>query len=165
MAEIEPSEAGAVRLRLEVEEAGLLKQLLGEMRTLLDADVPRSDPVIERLFPDAHDEAEQAQAYRDLVETELRAGKLNALEAVEQDLPGATRGALSLPADHVEMWLTSLTDMRLAIGTRLEATEELMAADLDTDAEDAPALNVMHWLGWLQEMMVRAITEQTEGPE
>ena len=49
-----------------------------------------------------------------------------------------------------------LTDLRLAIGARLEVTEELMSADVGPEDERAPALVTLHWLGWLQEMLLKA---------
>jgi len=56
-------------LHVEEHEAGLLRELVRETRTLLEADVPREDPVIARLFPDQH----QAGTRRSFAEHSLRA--------------------------------------------------------------------------------------------
>jgi hypothetical protein len=64
-----------------------------------------------------------------------------------------------LDEEEVDRLLALLTDIRLAIGTRLDVTEERMAAELDRDDPDAAALSVLHWLGWLQESVIAAITE------
>ncbi len=163
MAEITPAGVASVHVQLERDEGQLLKQLLDEMRTLLNADIPRNDPVVKRLFPDAHEDEAQEQAYRELVDDQLRAAKLSSLVTIEEGLSEATRGMLSLSAEEVDAWLATLTDMRLAIGTRLDVNEETMAADIDRHDPDAPAFGVMHWLGWMQEMMVRALGDSMEG--
>ena len=71
------------------------------------------------------------------------------------------RGPLetSIPEDEVLAWLTGITDLRLAIGTRIDVTEEMMAADLDPKDPTAPALSVLHWLGWLQESILAEISD------
>jgi hypothetical protein len=51
-----------------------------------------------------------------------------------------------------------LTDLRLAIGTRLDVTEEKMSDDIDPDDPEAAALSVLHWLGWVQGTILEAIT-------
>jgi len=127
------------------------------MRLLLEADIPRSDQVMQRLFPDAYDTAEEANAYRELVDDDLRSAKLAALNDVSESL-GPT---ITLTLDQASGWLTLLTDMRLAIGTRLDVTEETMATEVESDDPDAPAYSVLHWLGWMQEMMLRAMDAST----
>jgi Domain of unknown function (DUF2017) len=155
MPHIGKARGGGIKLRLEEHEADLMRELAEEMKALLEADIPRADPVIGRLFPDAYDAAPDAEAYRDLVEDDLKGAKRRARAVVEETL--GRRGSVSttLSSEEAEMWLTFLTDVRLAIGTRLEITEERMGADIDPDDPDAAALSVLHWLGWLQEMTLQ----------
>jgi hypothetical protein len=134
-----------------------MKGLVEEMRMLLEADIPRSDAVLKRLFPDAYESEEEATAYRELVDDELRSTKLRALKDVSMTLDVHGSDGATLTPEQAEEWLTLLTDMRLAIGTRLEVTEEKMDAEIDDDNPDAPAYSVLHWLGWIQEMMLRAM--------
>jgi hypothetical protein len=157
MGAIEAAPNGNVSVSLDPHEVELLRGLLTEMRLLLEADIPRSDQVMQRLFPDAYDTAEEANAYRELVDDDLRSAKLAALNEVSESL-GPT---ITLTLEQASGWLTLLTDLRLAIGTRLEVTEETMATEVEPDDADAPAYSVLHWLGWLQEMMLRAIEAST----
>lgn len=145
----------AVRVRLGDDEAELLRRLASEMRTMLDAHVSE-DPVVQRLFPDAHLSSEEAADFRALTEDDLSAAKRSALDRVMRSLETEGRLDVTLGEADVDAWLSVLTDLRLAIGTRLGVTEELMSADVDPGDERAPALVTLHWLGWVQEMLLRA---------
>jgi hypothetical protein len=144
-------------LQLEEHEAGLLRELVGETRTLLEADVPRADPVIARLFPDAYEDPEPAEAYREMVGDELRREKLRSLAAVSESLGPSGHAAVELSADLASAWLAWLTDVRLAVGTRLGVTEETMGGEVDPESAEAPAYEVLHWLGWIQESIIERI--------
>jgi hypothetical protein len=144
-------------LKLDPQERDLLRQLLTEMRTLLEADLPRVDDVTRRLFPDAFDDPQEAAKFRELVGDELRADKLAALEAVDEQLAENGSGEVSLGPAKVQGLLSLLTDMRLAIGTRLGVTEETMQTELDPSDPEAPALSMLHWLGWMQETVLSEI--------
>ena len=162
MADVRRDPTGEIRLELEEYEADLLRQLFDEMRTLLEADIPPSDAVLRRLFPDAFEDEEQASAYRELIGDELHDRKTAALRSARDvvGIGGAVNA--SLGDEQVDQWLALLTDIRLAIGTRLDVTEERMAAELDPADPDAAALSVLHWLGWLQESMLAAIDDGQE---
>jgi Domain of unknown function (DUF2017) len=144
-------------LKLDAQERELMRQLLAEMRTLLEADLPRADDVTRRLFPDAFEDPKEAAEYRELVGDELRAGKLAAVEAVDGALGDDGAAEVSLEPSQVHGLLSVLTDMRLAIGTRLGVTEETMQTEVDPSDPDAPALSVLHWLGWVQESVLAEI--------
>jgi Domain of unknown function (DUF2017) len=151
---------GSVEVLLDNQEADLLRNLTDEIASILEPGAPRSDPVVERLFPDAHESRKEARAYRDLVGDDLRVGKKEALETVAAKLGDSGRAALSLGPGEVDAWLTVLTDLRLAIGTRLSVTEETMDKEPDPDDPDGAAKAVLHWLGWLQEMTLAELTEE-----
>jgi len=144
-----------VRVRLAEDEAELLRRLVAEMRTMLEVHISQ-DPVIQRLFPDAHVSSEEAADFRALTEDDLSAAKRSALETVSASLASDGRLDTTLREAEVDAWLSVLTDLRLAIGARLEVTEELMSADVDPQDKNAPALVTLHWLGWLQEMLLEA---------
>jgi hypothetical protein len=62
-------------------------------------------------------------------------------------------------ADEAPAWLGVLTDLRLALGTRLGVTEdnhEELAALPDDDPR-AGTFHVYDWLTFLQETLVRAV--------
>ena len=159
MAEVTRDPAGEVRLELEEHEADLMRQLLGEMRTLLEADIPPSDAVLKRLFPDAFEDENEANAYRELIGNELHDRKIAALATAQETVGSTGPVNAGLDDEQVDRWLALLTDIRLAIGTRLDVTEERMAAGIDSDDPDAAALAVLHWLGWIQESMIAAIDQ------
>ena len=142
-----------VRISLEEHEASLLRSIVQEMQQLL-AHEGEADPVLERLFPAVSDSEEDARAYRAMVGDELKSGKLESLEIVRSTLgeEGAVEKDISL--EETERWMIALTDLRLAIGTRIGVTEEMMAAPLDPDDPQVGYISVLHWLGWLQESLI-----------
>lgn len=142
-----------VRVQLEEHEVGLLRQLLEEMSTLLEADI-QADPVNKRLFPDAYETEEDSQSYSDLVGYELRSTKLAAVKSVMETIEGDGPVDAVITQEAAEGWLPVLNDIRLAIGTRNEVTEEKMAEEMDPEDPDSAAMMVLHWLGWLQESLL-----------
>jgi hypothetical protein len=144
-----------LRLRLEPGEVEVLRQLIDELLDVLRRE-EADDRVSQRLFPDAYDSAEDTAAYNELVSDQLRRDKIGSLQEVRNDL-GRDGVDITLSRPSSERWLTVLTDVRLALGTRLEMTEQKMAADLDPQDPQAPWLAVLHWLGWVQESMLQAM--------
>jgi Domain of unknown function (DUF2017) len=144
-----------LRLRLERGEADVLRQLIDELLELLRS-AEADDRVSQRLFPDAYDSPEDTAAYNELVADQLRRDKIESLQGVREAL-GRGRVDVTLSREACERWLTALTDLRLALGTRLEITEQKMGADLDPQDPQAPWLAALHWLGWVQESMLQAV--------
>ncbi|MEU2787814.1 DUF2017 domain-containing protein [Streptomyces sp. NPDC007100] len=145
---------------------------------------PPSDPALARLFPDAYggpdtvpDDATHAASaeFRRYTENDLRARKredalavVRALDALGPvggsggDGEGAVGGAvLRLKPDESRQWLGALNDLRLAIGTRLEVTDEDESGELlrlpDTDPRK-PMVMAYLWLGGLQESLIETLT-------
>ena len=156
MASLHPQKGNKLLVDLDAPEAGALRQVADEMLLLLE-DESRADPVIKRLFPDAYEDAKDARAFASLVGDELRRTKRHSLERVRSRLGRAGGARVSLAPDDVQAWLTTLTDMRLAIGARLEITEDLMDAPLDPGHPDSPSMAILQWLGWLQESILETI--------
>ncbi len=144
-----------------------LDQLVG-----LDGPVTRpDDPVLKRLLPDGYSDgpgSEDANAdFRRYTERGLRDGKVANAEAVIASLQVAGAETaddddpldVELDAAGVQAWLRCLTDLRLAIGIRLEVAE----GDDDrweTLPDDDPAKamhDVYEWLGYVQETLVRSL--------
>lgn len=147
-----------VQLKLDEHEAGILRELLKEMRTLLEADIPAGDDVLGRLFPRAHEDDDEQRAYEELVGEQLRAAKLDALRSVHDKL--GTEGPVDagLSAEEADDWLRLINDVRLAIGTRLDVDEAKMERPYDPSDPEGPALSVLHWLGWLQGSMLEELS-------
>lgn len=153
MPDIEKTRSG-LTVTLDEQEAGILRGLAGEMRLLLEADVPTPDEVMQRLFPPAHEDEREQKAYEELVGDELRRVKVEALDTVERDLGDAGAASIELPEEDIDEWLRFLNDLRLAIGTRLAVDDTKMEKPFDPNDPEAPALSVLHWLGWLQGAML-----------
>jgi len=112
------------------------------------------DPSLHRLFPPAYTDDDDANAeFQRLMREELLEGKLAALEIVEQ-----TAGSEHLSGEQLEAWLGALESLRLFLGTQLDVSEELYAAELDPEDPSAPALALYGYLSWLQEQAVDALS-------
>lgn len=139
---------------------------------------PPSDPVLKRLFPDAYSdpggtpqaqEAEEQRAYssefRRYTENDLRAGKRENALAVVRSLDalrsaGGDGAVLKLSPAESQQWLGALNDLRLAIGSRLDITDEedtdLLYRLPDEDPRK-PMVMAYLWLGGLQETLVNTL--------
>ncbi len=124
----------------------------------------RVDPVLERLFPRAYlepDDVERDAEYRRLVRDDLLEAKLANLDVVTSTLDRGTvslrRWTVDLTEDEAGSWLGALNDLRLALGVRLGITEDF-DGDIDPSDPQAPALNVLSYLGWLEENLVDALS-------
>lgn len=153
-----PSEG--LRVELGNDEAELLRRLTDELRLLLEADVPDTDAVKQRLFPAAYQDPDDTEEFRALTGDDLHAVKIESLRAVTERLGKSGPLVSSIPDDETTSWLTLLTDLRLAIGTRMQVDEAKMETELDEDDPEGPAMSVLHWLGWVQESMLSALSEQ-----
>ncbi len=123
-----------------------------------------ADPVLERLFPQAYLEPEDVERdaeYRRLVREDLLEAKLANLDVVTSTLDRGTvsmrRWTIDLTEDEAAAWLGALNDLRLALGVRLGITEDF-DGDIDPSDPRAPALNVLSYLGWLEENLVDALS-------
>ncbi|MEU1667812.1 DUF2017 domain-containing protein [Streptomyces sparsogenes] len=143
---------------------------------------PPADPALARLFPDAYggpdrklgaEEEAAARAasaeFRRYTENDLRARKREDALAVVRGLDalagadagaGAGPGVLELSPEQSRQWLGALNDLRLAIGTRLEVTDEDDGGELlrlpDSDPRK-PMVMAYFWLGGLQETLVETL--------
>jgi hypothetical protein len=118
-----------------------------------DEPGPPSDPALARLLPDAYrDDAEAAGEFRRLTESSLRRDKVTAAERMLAALPADGAGEVRLDPETTESWLATINDVRLALGTRLEVTEEM--AEPDPEDPDAPAYVVYLWLTELQNVLI-----------
>ena len=171
-ADLDPGEAG-----LLVALAEDLLGLLGE-ETAVDEDplaamvglssgpvaVP-DDPALARLLPNAYaDDDAAAEEFRRFTEQDLREGKRAGAGTVLATLaPLLGRGGrLALDRDQVDAWLSTLNDLRLVLGTRLEVTEDT-PLEVPDDDPHAQALLVYGWLGWLQESLLSCVEPRPGG--
>jgi Domain of unknown function (DUF2017) len=179
------SRRGPITVTFDEVETSILDTLLSQLLDLLDAEdrplgraaadagddelqrllsigtatEPPADPALARLFPNGYrDDREAAAEFRRYTEPDLREGKRVAARTAGATLrtPGV---AVKLDDEQARCWLTALNDLRLAIGTRLEVTEDYdeLYASMPPDDPRRPSLDVYMWLGHLQETLVRAL--------
>lgn len=119
---------------------------------------PPDDRVLARLLPDfSRGDAELASGLRSLHEPELIDGKDGVAELVLNTCP-PDGGTVRLNLEEAQAWLSALNDVRLALGTVLDVTED-MPDELPPEDPRGPHLGVYHWLTYVQEMLVHAISD------
>jgi hypothetical protein len=144
--------------RLDPAEAGIVGLLLDQLEQLLAAaeDDVAGDAVLARLFPEGHrGDPRLADDYRELTESALRGGKADDLAMVRASLP-TDGGEVRLDGDQAGAWLRTTNDLRLALGTRLDISEDTEPPDDVTD-ENSQQLAVYYWLTALQGSLVDAL--------
>ena len=135
---IERTREGDYLLRLSDAERELLRSLPLELLRLLAEDP--GDPTLRRLRQSAYEDEQEAD------------GEFQ--ELMQRELETASRERLT--AEELDAWLRALTDLRLALGTRLEVTEDTYDRDIDPRDPAAYELSVFAYLSWLQEQAVEA---------
>ena len=151
-----------VLARFDPAEAGVLGLLLDQLEQLLGDDEPGDDPVLARLLPEGHrGDPRLAADYRDLTESSLRGGKADDLATVRATLP-ADGGEVRLDPEQAGAWLRTTNDLRLALGVRLDITEDTEPPDDVTDEEDSQ-LAVYYWLTAVQGSLVDALVAGRAG--
>ena len=143
------------------------------LEQMLDFSGPTTepeDPVLARLFPNAYpDDEEAAGEFRRYTESALRDSKARAAVEVIETLEEAGLPVelaedglvvdVELDAEAAGTWLRSLTDVRLALATRLgveDEDEDYWAALPDEDPR-AHVFDIYQWVGYLQETLVAAV--------
>jgi len=118
------------------------------------------DPVLLRLLPNAYDDEEASLDFRRFTEGSLRAAKQRNLRLMREEL-------LLVVDDHNEnipyiepfAWLGALNDIRLALGVRLNVSEDSydFYKKLIDDDPQKSLYAVYFWLGAVQESLINLI--------
>ena len=154
-------------------EAAVPREHADPLEAMLSFDGPTTepeDPVLARLFPTAYVEnAEAAAEFRRFTEGSLRDGKAAGAATIidtleEAGLPaelGDQKVVIDVELDEPAalLWLKSLTDLRLALATRLEVEQddEAFWRALSDDDPRSQAHDIYEWIGALQETLVDAL--------
>lgn len=167
------AEGANLRLQIDDPEATVLRDLAGQLDTMLAARAASTargstlfapdDPALVRLLPDAfRDDPAATREFRALSEPSLIEHKRRNLATVLAgiDSPGV------LDSDAQRAWLQVLTDLRLTIASRLgidtnsDADNEGKAAQ-HTSSERVPALaEVFEWLAGVQSRLLHVLAER-----
>jgi Domain of unknown function (DUF2017) len=135
--------------------------------------------VLRRLLPDAYrDDEEGAADFRRFTERGLRGAKSRNAQILIESLiaggmsepiaagaegdveaPAEPQVEVELDADGVQAWLRALTDIRLALATRLgiEQDDEQRWTRLPEDDPETYVHDIYDWLGYVQETLVHAV--------
>ncbi|RJQ76408.1 DUF2017 domain-containing protein [Pseudonocardiaceae bacterium YIM PH 21723] len=123
------------------------------------------DPMLARLLPDFHHDpdyelagrdADSAAALRSMHEPALLEAKSEVADVVLKTCP-EFGGRITLTPEEAQSWLYALNDVRLALGTALEISEDF-PDELPEDDPRAGQLDVYQWLTWMQDSLVGALT-------
>lgn len=167
---------GRVVLRVDDVERGLLMSVARQVMDLVqpaeaspdqdplaaqlgwvDGDVGISDdPAVARLLPDAYDDPEDAREFRRFTENDLRQSKMQHAMTVVEEIE---RSGEKVAVTSTDSWLGLLNDARIAIGTRIQISEdnhEELAGLPDGDPRSG-LFHVYDWLTFLQESLVRCM--------
>jgi hypothetical protein len=153
---------GMLRARADETPQDELAELTGIRTGMSSAP---EDPILARLLPDFHrldrDDAAKAEedsaaALRSLHEPDLLDLKSGVAGVVLDTCP-PDGGTVKLSLEQAEAWLSAVNDVRLALGTTLDVTED-MPDELPEDDPRSPHLGVYQWLTWMQEHLVLALS-------
>ena len=152
-APVKRSRRGGFDLRIPARERDVLATLPDMLRALLVEGDPK-DPVLQRLFPNAFaDDEEASTEFREIVHDDLLEQRLAAIDTMERTLRSDR-----LSEDELIAWLAALNDARLVLGVRLAVTEEATPADFAGDPETESAFELYRYLSFLQEYVVEALS-------
>lgn len=154
-----------IALELTRIEAAHLTGLVAQFADLVDgAETADGDPAIERLTPDAYEDADAAREFRELTESDLLdrrrddAAAMLATLAAASDISDdpddpALRETVAIPLDDpaVAAWLRTLAAIRLVLATRLGID------DIDDHDADDPRFGIYDWLGYRLDGLVKAV--------
>ena len=167
---------GRVVLRVDDVERGLLMSVARQVMDLVqpaeaspdqdplaaqlgwvDGDVGISDdPAVARLLPDAYHDPDDARDFRRFTENDLRQSKMQHAMTVVEEIE---RSGEKVAVTSTDSWLGLLNDARIAIGTRIQISEdnhEELAGLPDGDPRSG-LFHVYDWLTFLQESLVRCM--------
>jgi hypothetical protein len=167
VAELKRRSGGRLLLTLAPEEIELLRDLAGQLETLLDGGVPErgGEPTRDRLFPRAYldpteDDSEtewQSAVHEDLVRQKSDAvgALVDSLDTGSAKRDGSVQ--LTLVPAMTEHWAGALNDLRLALGVMLGITEDEVR--LEPGDPRIAGFQLYDWLTWLQGSLVQTLLE------
>jgi len=141
---------GEFEIRIPEGERDILRGLAGELRELL----PTEDPSLGRLVPPAYtDDPDANEEYAGLMRDDLLAEHTAAIDEFER-----TIDAKRVTEEELVAWMGAVNDLRLVLGTKLDVTEEMYERELDPRDPNAHQMAVYHYLGFLEEQIVVALS-------
>lgn len=177
-----PLPSGALRLRLDRDEAEVLEQLIGQLIELLQSHSGTSldpdplfasleiggteslpdDPALARLFPNAFEADTDAAAFRRVTEQGLVNRKLQDAIDVTSELGLSSRVTehdatveTDITKTSMPVWVRTLTALRLAIAARIGLKKDEDHVRLLGEDETRSTIMVYDWLGAILDSILR----------
>ncbi|HYZ13869.1 MAG TPA: DUF2017 family protein [Actinomycetota bacterium] len=145
---------GRFALRISRVERDVLRSLPAQLRQLMTEHDAGANPDLRRLFPTAYpDDPEKAAEYDAMVRDDLVAERLAAIDVMERTIDSDR-----LSEEELLAWLSSINDLRLVLGTRLDVAEDLSELDVTPDDPRAESLALYAYLSVLEEDAVSALS-------
>jgi hypothetical protein len=142
---------GGVRVRLPASVRGLLRELVPQLREVLEGGDASADQALARLFPAAYpDDPLRSLEFETSVGEELLRERLDALRTIEETLD-----ADRLTDDQLLAWHATVNALRLVLGTRIGITEATSGDDLEGDA--LAAFELYHDLTVLESWIIEVL--------
>lgn len=153
---------GTVAVLVEAAEADVVRDLATQLMLLL-TEPTDGDPALLRLLPDAYpDDATSSTEFRRYTHDSLIERKVTNAGTVIETLDTASASTdpaggpdasvtLRLDRDQAIAWLTTLTDIRLTLASRLGIIED------DQRSDDVVLQDLYDWLGFVQNAIVETL--------
>jgi hypothetical protein len=152
---------GGVAVHLPTWLRTTLADLCDQLEQLVRGEDPSSDPAVARLFPAAYpDDPLSELEYERRTVDELTKARLASVERTR-----ATIHDDVLHDDDAIAWLSTLNDVRLVLGSRLDVTEDSSPGDYAGDRVATGTFEVYLLLGEVQALLLQAIDPGAVEPD
>ena len=139
-----------VEVDLDPGERDLLGALADELQVRLTDDA--DNPELRRLFPTAyHQDPRRDAEYQILARSELTDARLDALDTLRRTLHAPV-----LSDGELQAWMTTVNQLRLVLGTRLDIGEDEDPDEIDPTVPEGQDRLVYHWLTGVLALIVDA---------
>ena len=134
-------------------QSDMLANLTEQIRDML---LEGTSPALRRLYPTAYPgDTEANNDYDELVHDQLLAARLDGLDVIDASL--GHDGPTEMSDTDLYSWMQALNSIRLALGTRLDVSEDDDPSELDEDDPEHQLWIVYHLLSQMLELIVSAL--------
>ena len=141
--------SSGVEVFLDMNERELIENLSSQLHSLLLED---KNPDLKRLYPVTYlNDPDKEADFVALVRDDLLLSRVEAVETVSRTINNRL-----ITYKEFDAWISTLTSLRLVLGTRLDISEDDF---FDPNQDDAPSRALLAWLGYLLEESINTAKE------
>ncbi|HTO01930.1 MAG TPA: DUF2017 family protein [Microthrixaceae bacterium] len=141
---------GTFSVNLPEDEREFIQGLVRQLQEMITTD----NPALARLFPPPYgDDEERNQGYAVLAGSELLEGKLEAMDQMV-----ATMQSAQLTEDELHVWMKTINDLRLVLGTILDVSDDDYEDEIPEDEHAQAIYGAYQFLGLTLERIVQALS-------